>query len=106
MRAAATQVDSQDNIGALPGTSRARVSLARSLVPITKPDKRVSESLAADAIRRTLKIASGVSIIAHTRVLWWVPISSNRRPISSRVSGVDTFGTRIASGAAWAATER
>ena len=35
---------SQGSIGARPGSSRAEVSLARSLVPITKPDSRVSES--------------------------------------------------------------
>ena len=69
MRAAATQVDSQASIGARPGTRRARVSLARSLVPMTKPASRDSESRASAAIDRMLKMASGVSIIAHTRVL-------------------------------------
>ena len=69
MRAAATHIESHGSIGALPGTRRARVSLARSFVPITKPARRVSESRAAAAIDRILKIASGVSIIAQTRVL-------------------------------------
>ena len=69
MRAAATQVVSHGSIGARPGTRRARVSLARSLVPMTKPDSRASESLASAAIDRMLKMASGVSIIAQTRVL-------------------------------------
>ena len=49
-RAAATQVISQGSIGARPGTSRARVSLARSLVPMTKPASRVSVSSEAPAI--------------------------------------------------------
>ena len=67
MRAAAMQVESQASIGARPGTRRARVSLARSLVPITKPDRRNSESFASAAIDRILKMASGVSIIAQMR---------------------------------------
>ena len=53
---------------ACPGARRARVSLARSLVPITKQSSRVSTSWAALAISRSARIASGVSIIAHTRV--------------------------------------
>ena len=56
------------SIGARPATCRARVSLARSLVPITKPASRVSASRAAAAISRTLKIAVGVSIIAQMRM--------------------------------------
>jgi hypothetical protein len=106
MRAAATHIESQGNIGALPGTRRARVSFARSLVPITNPERRVSESRASAAIERILNIASGVSIIAQIRVLRSVPISSRRRPMSSSVSGLDTFGTRMTSGAARAAADR
>ena len=67
-RAASTQVAIHDSIGARPGTWRARVSLARSLRPSTKPLSRVSASFAAAAIWRTLKIAAGVSIIAQMRV--------------------------------------
>ena len=68
MRAAAMQFISQPIIGQRPGTWRARVSLAMSFVPITKPASRVSESLAQAAIDCTLSTASGDSIIAHTRV--------------------------------------
>ena len=85
MRAAATQVISHGSIGARPGTRRARVSLARSLVPMTKPESRVSESRAAAAIDRILKIASGVSIIAQILVLWSICMSSRRRPIISNL---------------------
>ena len=56
-RAASTQVESHDTIGARPGTNRARVSLARSLVPMTKPASRVSESCASAASAAMLKIA-------------------------------------------------
>ena len=48
-RAASTQAVSHGSIGARPCTCRARVSLARSLVPITKPASRVSASRAAAA---------------------------------------------------------
>ena len=98
--AASRQRASHDSIGARPGTSRARVSLARSLVPMTKPASRVSESCASAASALMLKIACGVSIIAQTRVLRSVFMSSRRLPTRSSVSTVETFGTRIASGPA------
>ena len=105
-RAASTLVVSHASIGARPGSRRARVSLARSLVPITKPARRVSESLAVAAISRTLKIAVGVSIIAQMRVCRFACRLSRRAPIRSGWSGVDTLGTRIASGAAATAAVR
>ena len=81
-RAASTQVVSHGSIGARPGTIRARVSLARSLVPKTKPVSRVSASVAAAAIWRTLKIAVGVSIIAQMRTRLSVCMPSMRAAIS------------------------
>ena len=52
-----------------PGVSRARVSLARSLRPITRTARREAESAATAAIWPALRIAFGVSIIAQSRVL-------------------------------------
>ena len=66
----------------------------------------ISESRASSAIARMLKMASGVSIIAQTRVLRSMCMSSSRRPISSSCSGCEIFGTRMASGAACAAAAR
>src|SRR5665647_2452166 len=57
MRAAATQVVSHGSIGARPGTMRARVSLARSLVPMTKPASRDSESRLAGFVMGTNDLA-------------------------------------------------
>src|SRR6202048_1603684 len=68
-RPAAMQPISHGSMAKRPGVIRARVSLARSLVPITKAASRVSTSAAAAAISRALSMASGVSIIAHTRIL-------------------------------------
>ena len=81
--AASRQRASHDTIGARPGTRRARVSLARSLVPMTKPASRVSESCASAASALMLKIASGVSIIAQTRVFRSHFMSSRRWPTRS-----------------------
>ena len=104
--AASRQRASHDTIGARPGTRRARVSLARSLVPMTKPASRVSESCASAASALMLKIASGVSIIAQMRVLRSHFMSSRRWPTRSSVSTRPTFGTRMPSGPAWAAALR
>jgi len=67
-RAAATHVISHGRSASRPGAMRARVSLARSFVPITKAESRVSTSLAAAAIAPALSTASGVSIMAQTRM--------------------------------------
>jgi hypothetical protein len=67
-RAAASDSISQAFIGARPGTMRAPVSLARSLVPMTKPESRVVRSAAAAAMAPAFSMASGVSIIAQTAV--------------------------------------
>ena len=104
--AASRQRASHDSIGCRPGTSRARVSLARSLVPMTKPASRVSESCASAASALMLKIASGVSIIAQMRVLRSIFMSSRRWPTRSSCSTLPIFGTRMASGAACAAAAR
>src|SRR5215211_1641108 len=106
MRAAAMHAISHGTMGARPGTMRVRVSLAMSLVPITKPESRVSESRAQAAMAAALRMASGVSIITHTRVRRSVWVSNNRCPMSSSWPGVETFGTRIASGAAAPAADR
>src|ERR1700704_665935 len=76
-------------MGARPGTMRARVSLARSLVPITKPVSRLSESAALAASARMLKMAAGVSIMAHSRTRRSVWVSNSRCAIISICSGVD-----------------
>jgi hypothetical protein len=91
-RAAVTQPISQGTIGA-SGVIFARVSLARSLVPITKA---VSPGL--DIPRRgcdllALSMASGVSIIAQMRIFWSALMSTRRSATSSRWLGPDTFGT-------------
>ena len=52
-----------------PGVSLARVSLARSLRPITMTGRREVESAATAAIEPAFKIAFGVSIIAQMRVV-------------------------------------
>ena len=85
---------------------RTRVSLAMSLVPITRASSRDSESFALAASARMRNSAIGVSIIAHSRVRWSVRMSSRRWPIISICSGVEIFGTSTASGAAWAAAVR
>ena len=86
------QVAIQGSIGARPGTMRARISLARSLVPITRQDSRVSMSCATAAIAAALRIAAGVSIIAQTLVLWSAPMSISRSARFSSMTGCDTFG--------------
>src|SRR6516164_975455 len=92
--------------GPRPGVIFARVSLARSLVPITKAARRVSTSLVAAAMSRALSMASGVSIIAQTRIFWSALMSTRRSPTSSRWLGLDTFGTSTASGLALATALR
>ena len=83
---------------------RARVSLARSLVPITKPASRVPGCAPRRRSRATLRMASGVSIIAHSRVLSGAPALASASAGADDVrAGSDTFGTRMASGAAAAA---
>ncbi len=89
-------------MGARPGVIFARVSLAKSLVPITKAASLVSTSAAAAAISRALSMASGVSIIAHTRILWSALMSMSRSATSSKWPGLDTLGTSTASGLALA----
>ena len=105
-RAAVTQPISHGTMGARPGVILARVSLARSLVPMTKAVSLVSTSLAAAAISPALSIASGVSIIAQMRIFWSALMSTRRSATSSRWPGVDTFGTSTASGFALAAALR
>ena len=60
----------------------------------------------AAASARTLKIASGVSIIAQMRIRLSALSSCRCCQIRSSCCGVDIFGTRIASGAALAAASR
>ena len=45
-------------------------------------------------------MASGVSIMAQTRTSWPAPTAISRSITSSNCSGLDTFGSRIASGLA------
>src|SRR5712692_797348 len=104
--AAAMHVISHGTMGARPGTMRARVSLARSLVPSTKPASRLSESRASAASAAMLNSASGVSIIAQMRVRRSACMSSSRVPTPSSWSGACTLGTRIASGAVCARAAR
>ena len=105
-RAPPPRTISHGNIAVRPGAIFARVSLARSLVPITNAARRVSTSLAAAAMSRALSMASGVSIIAHTRIFWSALMSTRRSATSSRWSALDTFGTSTASGLALATALR
>jgi hypothetical protein len=105
-RAAAKASVSQGSMGARPGTKRARVSLARSFVPITKQASLESTSRAADAMASTRRIASGVSTMAQTRVRSGAPSRRSLMPTAERSSGEDTFGMRMASGPAAAAAAR
>ena len=66
----------------------------------------MSTSWAALAIASACRIASGVSIMAQTRVRSAAPSLRRRRPTAASVSADDTFGTRIASGAAAMAAAR
>ncbi len=68
-------------------------------MPITRTASR-SEAV---AISRTLKIASGVSIIAQSRVWSGAPAHSSAVTSPRTWSAVSTLGTTIASGPAWAA---
>jgi hypothetical protein len=49
-----------------PPSARARVSFSRSLVPSTRQLRRLTGSHAAAAISAALRMAAGVSIIAHS----------------------------------------
>ena len=101
-RAASSAVWSDGRIGARPGTCSAYSSLTRSLVPITSTASR-SE---AAAISRTLKIASGVSIIAQSLVCSGAPAHSSAVASPRTWSALLTLGTTIASGPAAAAATR
>ena len=105
-RAASSALVSQGSIGARPGTKRARVSLARSLVPMTKQARRVAGSRAARAMHSTSRMASGVSIIAQSAIERSAPRAVRRLPISTSVPGSETLGTRMALGQASAAAAR
>src|SRR5476649_1027748 len=90
-------------MGARPGTMWAWVSLARSLVPMTKPARCVSGSFPSAASASTLNSANGVSIMAHKGILRSARRSNSHSPSRSRCSTVVIFGTRMPSGPAWAA---
>ena len=62
-----------------PGVSLARVSLARSLRPITITERRELGSAATEAIEPAFKMAFGVSIIAQMRVSSGAPASRSVR---------------------------
>src|SRR5476649_1213228 len=83
-----------------PGVSRARVSLARSLRPITITARRELGSAATEAIEPAFKMALGVSIIAQMRVSSGAPASRNVRAAAIMAPGPSTFGKRMASGPA------
>jgi hypothetical protein len=83
-----------------------RVSLARSLVPIMKPARRVSPSRATAAMSAALRMAIGVSIIAHSQIRWPAARPVSRAVTACRSVDFDTLGTRIPSGPAWAAACR
>src|SRR5579883_170491 len=76
--AASTAVASHGAIGARPGKSLARVSLARSFVPMTKPASRLSAPRAVAAISAALRMARGVSIIAQSLIFGAAAIRANR----------------------------
>ena len=94
------QVAIQAVNAARPGVSRARVSLARSLRPITSASSRASGSAAVEAIEPADSIAIGVSIIAQSRVFSGAPASRKARAACMIVPGPSTFGSRMPSGAA------
>ena len=81
-----------------PGVSLARVSLARSLRPITITERRELGSAATEAIEPAFKMAFGVSIIAQMRVPSGVSASRNARAATIIAPGPSTLGKRMASG--------
>ena len=89
-----------------PGVSLARVSLARSLRPITSTASREAGSAETAAIWPALRIAFGVSIIAQMRVLSGAPFSRITLAASMIAPGPSTLGKRMASGPAAAAAMR
>ena len=86
-----------------PGVSLARVSLARSLRPMTITERREFGSAATEAIDPAFKMAFGVSIIAQMRVSSGASASRNIRAATMIAPGPSTLGKRMASGFAAAA---
>ena len=70
------QVANHANIGVRPGTIRLRISLARSLVPMTRQASRVSRSCDTAAIAGALSTACGVAAGAM------LPLGS---PVTSKI---------------------
>ena len=105
-RAATAQLASHAVIVGRPGVSRARVSLARSLSPITITVRREAESAATAAIEPAFRTAFGVSIIAQIRVFSGAPASRSTRAAAMIAPGPSTLGKRIASGPAAEAAAR
>jgi hypothetical protein len=100
------QSESHAVIEARAGTKRARVSLARSLRPMTSTSSRELGSAATAAIEPACRIAIGVSIIAHSRTRSGAPASRNSRAACMTEPGPSILGRRIASGPAAAAAAR
>ncbi len=75
-------------------------------MPITRQPSRAPGRRAAAAISATLRMASGVSIIAHSRVLSRAPALASACAAASISAPLPGLGTSTASGAAAAAASR